>query len=274
MKFHVSGKFVFVFLSGIFFIAFSCGYNPAIFDTSVQGKFIPDTVAYEDIYLKNSSDLQLHACFFKTQSAPQGTVFLFPGNSGDISLWYDVISVMLRNRFQVFSFEYQGIGKSDGKPSQKNVLEDSQLFLEYLEHRLDTSQTGLIFWGFDLGAGLAVKLAFDNPGTADYIILDSPYTSKREISMAVSPWYLKPFLFPFCYSLYSPGKLIDKIGQTPILIVHSVEDQVIPYRMGEELYNLADKPKLFFESLGPHGYAILDYEKLYMERVEKLLTYK
>jgi uncharacterized protein len=274
MRFHVHGKFIYFFLSGIVFLVFSCAYNPAVFDTSGQSRFIPDTVNYEDIYLKNSSGLQLHSCFFKTQSAPRGTVFLFPGNSGDISLWYDVISVMLRNGFQVFSFEYQGIGKSEGKPTQKNVLEDSQMFLKYLGNRLDVSQTRLIFWGFDLGAGLAVKLAFDNPGVADYIILDSPYTSKREISLAVSPWYLKPFLFPFCYSPYSPGKLVSRIGKTPVLVVHSVEDQVIPYRMGEELYNLADKPKLFFESLGPHGYALVDYEKLYMERVDKLLTYK
>ncbi len=171
------------------------------------------------------------------------------------------------------SFDYQGVGGSEGKPAQKNALEDSQLYLNLLVNREDVKGTDIIFWGFGLGANLAVKLAYDNPDKADYIILDSPYTSGRAITLKITPWYLKPFVFPFIRSGHASKKLLPKIKQTPVLIVHSIEDQVVPYKMGEELFEIANQPKLFFESLGPHGYSLIDYEDLYWERVDKLLTY-
>lgn len=255
----------------IFLLISSCSFNNAYFDTSKHGVFLPDSLNYEEIYLNNRNGIALYACLMKPKSTPRGTVFLLSDNSGDVKLWYDVSSIMLKHGFQVFSFDYQGFGNSDGKPTHKNILSDSQLMLNYLRKRDDTRHLPLIGWGFGVGGNLAVKLAYDNPSAFDYLILDSPISSQREMVLTNTPGLLKPFVFPFAVSQYASKKLIQKIKKTPILIVHSIEDQIVPYKMGEELYQEANKPKLFFETLGPHGYALIDYEKLYMERVDKLL---
>lgn len=257
----------------VLFFTASCSYNPSVFDIANKGKALPDTASYEEIFLQSNSGVSLYACFFLPAGDVKGTVLMLTGNSGDIALWYDLTSIMLKNGFQVLSFDYQGIGKSGGNPTSKNILDDSQIILDMICQREDVRQTDIILWGFALGADLAVKLAYDNPSTVDYLILDSPYASKRAITFEISPWYIKPFIYPFCFSAYSSRKLISQLHQIPVLIVHSVEDQVVPYKMGEELFRQANKPKIFFESLGPHGYALIDHEELYMERVEKLLRY-
>jgi fermentation-respiration switch protein FrsA (DUF1100 family) len=257
----------------LIFISNSCSYNPSVFDTTQQGEIMPDTIRYEKVYLKNSSGNELFGCMFKPAGEIRGTVFLLSSNSGDVALWYDVTSVMLKSGFQVLSFDYRGIGKSEGGPDYKGALEDSQLYLDLLTARDSAMATDIIFWGFGLGADIAIKLAFDNPGTADYIVLDSPYTSKRAITTYISPWFLKPFVFPFVNSGFSTKKLLRQINNTPILVIHSAEDQVVPFKMGERLYETANQPKLFFEALGSHGYSLNDFEDLYMDRIEKLLTY-
>lgn len=270
---EVFGKKFIPALIVVFLILASCSYNPSIFNVTQQGELMPDTTQFEKIYLRNNTGKELYGCLFKPAGEVRGTVFLLTSNSGDIALWYDVTSIMIKNGFQVLSFDYQGIGKSNGEPDYNNALEDSQLYLDMMKSREDVKGTKIIFWGFGLGADLAVKLAFDNPNTADYLVLDSPYTSKRAITIHTTPWYLKPFVYPFVYSGFSAKNLLPQISDTPILIVHSTEDQVVPYKMGEQLFQIANPPKLFFESLGPHGYSLIDHEDLYMERIEKLWTY-
>jgi alpha-beta hydrolase superfamily lysophospholipase len=249
----------------------SCSFNQAYFNSSKYGGFFSDTVNYEEIYLKNKEGKELYACFFKPNSKPKGTVFLLTGNTGDVNLWYDVTSIMLKHNFQVFSFDYQGFGKSEGNPTHKNILTDSQLMLKYLRKREDIKHIPLIGWGFALGGNLAVKIAYDNQYAFDYLILDSPITSQRDMVLNNLPGVLKVFVFPFAKSQYASKKLIKDIKRTPILIIHSIEDQTVPYKMGEKLFEEANEPKYFFESLGPHGFALIDHEKLYMERVKKMI---
>ena len=251
----------------------SCSFNRAIFDTGIVGEPLPDTVKLRDIYYENFDGVKIHANLFYTQEKVKGSVFLLKGQSGDIKLWYDAIEVMLRNGFHVFTFDYEGFGNSEGKPSHKNLLDDSQLLLEEFGRIDDIKNTKKILWGFSVGANLAVKLAYENQGVFDYIILDSPYTSQRSTSLKLVPILVKPIALITAKSSYSSKKLIGNINGTPILIVHSIEDQQSPYTEGEILFKLAKKPKLFFESLGPHCYSLIDYEKLYIERVNKLLRY-
>ena len=255
----------------IYILFSSCSFNKAYFDTSEHGVFFPDSLDYEEIYLSNRNGIKLYACLMKPKTIPRGTVFLLSDNSGDVKLWYDVSSVMLKHGFQVFSFDYQGFGNSEGKPTHKNILSDSQLMLNYLCKRDDIKNVPLIGWGFGIGGNLAVKLAYDNPYTFNYLILDSPTSSQRDMVLNNTSGLIRPFVFPFTVSQYASKKLIQKIKKTPVLIVHSLEDQIVPYKMGEEVFQKANNPKLFFEALGPHGYTLIDYEKLYMERVEKLL---
>jgi len=252
-------------------IVSSCSYNHAFFKRDRSEYDLPDTVKYEYLSVKNSSGKTLSGVLVKPNIEPKATIFLLKGNTGDIYAWFDLIGIMVNNGYQVFTFDYEGIGESEGKATHKNVLNDSQLFLKQLRKRPDIKEKDLILWGFSFGGNLAVKLSNNNPGIFDLVILEGAFTSQRSAALKHSPWYIKPFLFFTARSPYASKKLISKLNDTPIIIVHSVEDKEIPYKMGVQLYNNASEPKLFFEVLGDHCAGLKLYETEYFEKIEKML---
>ena len=52
--------------------------------------------------------------------------------------------------------------------------------------------------------------------------------------------------------------LLPNWSKTPKLMVHSVDDQIIPYRFGEQLFDAAQEPKLWVSTSGPHIRAAAD----------------
>jgi predicted esterase len=249
----------------------SCSFNHAFFKRERTMYDLSDTVKTEIINIKNSSGRSLTGIIFKPKVEPKATIFLLKGNSGDISSWFDIIGIMLNNGYQVFAFDYEGMGESEGRATHKNVLTDSQMFLKQLRKRNDIKEKNLILWGFSFGGNLAVKLASNNPGIFDLIIIEGAFTSQRKVTLKKIPWYLKPFAICTAKSPYASRKFISKLNDTPIIVVHSVEDKEIPYKMGVELYNKASEPKLFFEVLGDHCSALKLYETEYFQKIDKML---
>ncbi|MBN2486975.1 MAG: alpha/beta fold hydrolase [Bacteroidales bacterium] len=249
----------------------SCAFNRAFFKKEPVLIDLPDSVNVEFITNTNRSGEILSAAFFKPAGEAKATIFMLKGNSGDISSWYNIISVLLKNNYQVFTFDYEGMGESEGRASHRNVLTDSQLFLKQVKKRSDVKNKKLILWGFSFGGNLAVKLAHNNPGVFDLMVLEGAFTSQRAVSLIKMPKILKPFVFFMARSPYSSLKLLPKAENLPLLVVHSVEDKEIPFRMGLKLYNNANQPKMFFEVLGNHCQALLLYEEEYMKKIDKLL---
>ena len=48
---------------------------------------------------------------------------------------------------------------------------------------------------------------------------------------------------------------LDRIGkiQCPVLIAHSRDDEMIPFKHGHKLFETAPEPKAFFEQSGSHN---------------------
>ena len=60
-----------------------------------------------------------------------------------------------------------------------------------------------------------------------------------------------PIHFLLRYKLNSIDK-IDKI-RCPVLLCHSPVDDIIPFEMGQKLFEKANEPKQFFELFGGHN---------------------
>ncbi len=77
---------------------------------------------------------------------------------------------------------------------------------------------------------------------------------------------------------FAPGRLIfgdthntlSRLGKiaSPILVVHSPEDEIIPYSMGEELFRRAPKPKEFLMIRGSHNGGFMDSRREYRDGIE------
>ena len=95
----------------------------------------------------------------------------------------------------------------------------------------------IVLWGESLGSGVAVALAAEKP--VGRVILEAPFTSAAAVA-ANHYWYV-----PVRLLMTDQFRSDARIGKVtaPLLILHGVKDQTVPYAMGEHLFDIANKPK-------------------------------
>ena len=100
-----------------------------------------------------------------------------------------------------------------------------------------------MLWGESLGSGVAIALAAERP--VGRVILEAPFTSAVALG-ARHYWYL-----PVSLLMKDQFRSDLRIGKVtaPVIIMHGVHDRVVPYAMGEQLFDLANKPKHFVRFL-------------------------
>jgi fermentation-respiration switch protein FrsA (DUF1100 family) len=137
---------------------------------------------------------------------------------------------------------YRGYGGSSGHPSEAGLLQDARTGYDFLASRF--APQSIVIHGYSLGSGPAVRLAVERPARA--LVLEAPYTSAMEVAELEYPW------LPVSLLMQDRFMSRDWIGKVhiPVLIVHGDRDSVIPFRMGQELYALANRPKLFVRMAG------------------------
>ncbi len=115
----------------------------------------------------------------------------------------------------------------------------------------------LIVYGRSLGGAVAIKYANQFEPTA--LIVDSSFSSLYDMAT-----HLYPFL---------PAKLIlnqhfDSFKKVinikcPKLFLHSPNDEVIPFKLGQKLFDSAPEPKKFFTLQGGHNEGWTDFSQPY-----------
>ena len=88
----------------------------------------------------------------------------------------------------------------------------------------------------------------------------------RGMSKVVYP-FIPVFLIPDRYNAASKIKRVS----CPKLIIHSVNDELVPFRMGEMLFDRAMPPKEFLKTKGSHNTAFLDSEKEFTGGIKRFL---
>ena len=102
------------------------------------------------------------------------------------------------------------------------------------------SNDQIILYGESLGTGIALEVA-QNKNFAG-IILESPFTSMIDVGKSKYPFLPVRLLLK---DKYESNKKIKNI-QSPILIMHGKKDNIVPQKMGLELYEKANQPKFSY----------------------------
>jgi hypothetical protein len=58
----------------------------------------------------------------------------------------------------------------------------------------------------------------------------------------------------------------------PVLVIHSPDDEIIPYKNGRILFEVAKEPKSFLEIRGGHNEGFLARGSMYLEGLDKFIT--
>jgi len=216
-------------------------------------------LAYEDIVLIHPDGLRIHGWWLPSATDEvRGTVYHLHGNAQNISTHLMNVAWLPENGYQVLLLDYRGYGLSEGEPSLPEVQEDVQLGLDWLygSGRVDPP---LIIFGQSLGAALTTSVVGKdaNAGKGDCVILEAPFTGYRDITRDIMGrnWVLWPFSFIVAPTIPDEGRPLDRvdgISPRPLLVMHSEEDEVIPFEHGRALYEAAEAPKSFQRLKGGH----------------------
>ncbi len=272
MKKIFSPLFPFLLFSSSLFLLTSCSTSQLFYYPYKEITKTPDTsrVGYEEVSFKASDSCKLHGWFIKPKkdTAVIATVLFFHGNAGNMGYQFGFLMPLVKAGFQCLVFDYEGFGRSEGKPSQEKVLDDGKAALDYIRSRKDVKGTKLILYGQSLGGNLAPVVASQKKGMIDALIIEGAFTNHKKIAGNIG-WrkFLIPAFFtrPFIPTRYNS---IDCIGNidVPVLVIHSTEDRVCPCFMGKQLYEKAKSPKEFWEIKGGHVQCAVLYPDEFVNR--------
>ena len=200
-------------------------------------------IDYQDVYLTTADGVRIHAWYIPGRSST--TMLWLHGNAGNMG--HRVPNLTLLNQLTgigVFIIDYRGYGLSDGRPSEQGLYADAEAAFDYLvsEAGLDPVRDVVLF-GRSLGVGAAAELATRH--TVRCVILESGFTSVRDIAKATSPSWLAAAAMPFLDARFDTLSKMDRI-RSPVMIVHGDRDEVVPTQMAEQLYDAARDPKRIY----------------------------
>jgi len=136
----------------------------------------------------------------------------------------------------VLLISWRGFSNNPGKPTEKNLYQDARKSIEWL-NRKGINNKDIILYGESLGTGVATELAQSN--SFHGIVLESPFTSIADAAKIYYPYLPVNLLLK---DRYDSIKKIKNI-KIPILIMHGKKDNIVPFFMGEKLYQMANEPK-------------------------------
>ncbi len=207
-------------------------------------------IEYEEVRLDTGDGESLHA-WFVPAAQPRGTVLLFHGNAGNISHRLEYLLMLHRLGYSSFIFDYRGYGKSSGRPSEQGTYRDAEAAWRYLTVTRNIEPRRIALLGESLGGAVAAWLASrQRPGA---LVLASVFTSVPDMGAEVYPFLPVRLLSRFDYNTRAYLKNVE----APVLIAHSREDEIVPYRHGRALFEAAREPKTFLEMRGGHNDSFL-----------------
>lgn len=213
---------------------------------------------HESVELPTADGITLHG-WFVPHPEPRGVLLFCHGNAGNISHRLESIRVFHELGLSVFIFDYRGYGQSEGSPSEQGTYLDAAAARDHLVRDRGIPPESLVVFGRSLGAAIAARLAADQLTAARQpaaLIVESAFTSAPELAAELYPWLPARWLTRFDYAT------ADHLARltVPVLIIHSHDDEIVPFDHGRRLFALAGEPKRFLELRGGHndGFLVSD----------------
>ncbi|MBC7662108.1 MAG: alpha/beta hydrolase [Chitinophagaceae bacterium] len=232
--------------------------------------YFPDANSYRDprtypfpvetLSIPRDHDGPIHAWLMNDDPASKGLVVHFHGNAQNLTAHADFSAWLAQSGYTVLIFDYSGYGKTKGRPTQKQLIDDSADVFRWVFAQKKWAKKGapLIVFAQSLGGAVATTTLAEHSEIADkidFILVESSFDSYRAVAyekLSESPvtWLFSP-LGLWAVSEYRKPADAVHILTMPKLFVHGNHDQVVPFVNGKALYEAARPPKEFWEI--PYG---------------------
>ena len=215
---------------------------------------------FEDVVLP-TPDGERIVGWYRAPQPGRAILLYFHGNGGSLLNRAGRARVLTEDGRGLLIVSYRGYSGSTGTPTETGLRTDARTAYDWLALRLPAER--IVLYGESLGTGVAVGLATERRVAG--VVLDAPFTSAADVAG-------HHYAFLPVWLLRDQYRSLDRIRdiRAPLLILHGDQDGVVPFALGERLYEHAAAPKRFVRI--PGGDHASNLESGGLEPVRKLLT--
>lgn len=218
---------IIILLIILYFIQDRFIFKPEKLKQDFEFKF---DVPFKELFFDIEPGVRINGLHFYRKE-PLGLILYLHGNTRSIKGWSKYARDFYRYGYDVVLTDYRGFGKSTGKRSEADLLNDMQfvyktLAAQYTEHHI-------LVYGRSLGSGFACKIASENKPR--YLILDSPYYNFLRVVKRFLP--LLPLQWVLRYHLRTDRWI--RYVNCHTYIIHGTRDWLIPIKHSEALQKIS-----------------------------------
>lgn len=266
-------------ISIIGYIRFNRIIDPYIYRATEHKKQFSSPYKHKELFIDLKDNTKIHAALFKPDSVKvKASIFHHLGNGMDLNNAQLVYKSLLKNGYQIFAYERRGYGQSTGDDNNTNRLKKDALeIFDQFKEFSEVKETDIIIWGVSLGGIFATMNAAERNNDIKGLIVEGTFSSfpdvakhyASEIHLENYKWLIPLLLnndFPTCEEIRKVNK--------PSVIIHSIEDKLIPFKLGKKIFDNSDKINTkFWKIEGGHVKGIINYEKEYLTLFNNMLDY-
>jgi len=204
---------------------------------------------WESIDIPTEDGERLRAWWLGHPDAPADVIY-FHGNGGNLSLWLPVYAGIHAQGYNVLGVDYRGYGASTGSPTEDGLYADARAVLAHHAAR-GAHRRRVVYWGRSLGGVVAAYAARHQ--APDALILEATFPDKAAV---LRRHLLLRALNVFATYQLPTARFLDDV-RVPVLVMHGDADTVIPFELGQEVYERIAGPKQFIRLPGLDHNAIL-----------------
>jgi fermentation-respiration switch protein FrsA (DUF1100 family) len=161
-----------------------------------------------------------------------------------------------------------GMAKAKEKiVKEEDLYLDAEAALRYLLEEKEIPIRDVIFWGRSLGGAIAIEMATRHDVLL--LIVESTFTSIKEMAKR-NLWYIPiDLLLRYHFDSFQKSQSIS----TRTLVIHSTDDEMIPFDYGRRLFKNLLGEKYFLEIRGSHNYGFIQSKDTYLSGIRNFLQH-
>lgn len=219
---------------------------------------------HETVTLTTADGVNINGWWLPHEN-PRATMLFLHGNAGNISHRLQKLQIYNRLGLSVLIVDYRGYGLSEGTPTEQGTYLDAEAAWAYLTQVRRIPARDIVLYGESLGGVIAARQA--SQVAAGALILESTFTSVRDMGK-----HYYPFLpVNLITRIHYPALEYIQSVASPVLVIHSPADEIVPYEMGRRLFEAVSLPKDFLEIKGDHNGGFLRSGELYTDGLDRFI---